>query len=75
MTKTVLSDRIHKVIFTRNNKVYVKYNIEFEDDSDGIVDMITKELVISNNIEETMPNLESLAEIKISQYESTLLGD
>ena len=75
MTKTVISDLNSKIIFTRNNKVYVKYNINYEDDSDGIEDIIFKELVISNNIDDQMSSLESLANTKIREYETTLLGD
>ncbi len=75
MTKTVISDLNSKIIFIRNDKVYVKYNINYEDDSDGIEDIIFKELVISNNIEDQMSSLESLADIKIREYETTLLGD
>ena len=75
MTKTAVSDLKSKIIFTRNDKVYVKYNINYEDDSDGIEDIIFKELVISTDIEQSMSSLESLADIKIREYETTLLGD
>tara|TARA_R110002153_G_scaffold70148_3_gene184689 strand:- start:272 stop:499 length:228 start_codon:yes stop_codon:yes gene_type:complete len=75
MTKTAVSDLKSKIIFTRNDKVYVKYNINYEDDSDGIEDIIFKELVISTDIEQSMSSLESLADIKIREYENTLLGE
>ena len=75
MTKTAVSDLKSKIIFTRNDKVYVKYNINYEDDSDGIEDIIFKELVISTDIELSMSSLESLADIKIREYENTLLGE
>tara|TARA_R110000822_G_scaffold194194_7_gene332517 strand:- start:2278 stop:2505 length:228 start_codon:yes stop_codon:yes gene_type:complete len=75
MTKTALSDLKSKAIFSRGDKVYVRYIIDYEDDSDGINDIINKELLISNNPDETMSNLESLANTKIRDYENTLLGE